>query len=338
MIPPDPFDDGARIDSHGVERSKDKRPYIYIRCPDRCPGGRVPGKRPGTTKQCPKCHGQGVKRVLYTRCTTFVAVLESRDAIEKWRSRLQLAGLRLHPNLLDRIDEVLLGQLAAEQTRAELNSIAEAAFQAGDVLEKAQQGTNLHTLSEYVDSGRPLPEVIFDDGKEWPVTLQDRADMGAWRRVVELHRLKMLDSELFVVNDEFGIGGTFDRLASQDLPRDHPLRICPLCDRPNIWDLKTGRTDYGQGKIAQQEAVYAHSQRYDPELAKTDPEGARSELGACPHFGGVIHLPQGTGSAEVQRANLLKGWEAVRLSSEVREHRRVSKDWLQTLDGIAQAK
>ena len=102
------------------------------------------------------------------------------------------------------------------------------------------------------------------------------------------------------------------------------------CVQPHILDLKTGRLDYGAGKIAQQLAVYANSKDYDPET------GERSDQDVCTHYGIVVHLPQGTGEATVHVVDLVAGWEAVKLSSQVREHRRMSSKMLWPLEKHAE--
>jgi hypothetical protein len=97
-----------------------------------------------------------------------------------------------------------------------------------------------------------------------------------------------------------------------------------------VGDLKTGRIDYGAGKIAQQLAVYANSKDYDPAT------GGRADQDVCTHYGIVVHLPQGTGEASVHVVDLVAGWEAVKLSSQVREHRRMAKGMLWPLESHPQ--
>jgi hypothetical protein len=323
----DPDDEGP-LDPSKITRSADGRPRIRIACPnaDRvemfdsggtkqmmrlCVEGRAPSaKRAGNTVQCPKCKGVGYKTKLYSRCTSFVGVLDDRSALEKWQKRIVLVGLATDTS---RVDEL---KLVSPDDREVLDAFAAWAFEAGDGHEKARKGTDLHKLSEYVDQGEPLPAELWnEDAQAWrPVTLQDRADMAAYVRTRDELGLVYLDRELFVVNDEYAIGGTFDGLAGNYvLDGEH---LCQKCDRPLIVDLKTGRTDYGQGKMAQQLAVYAHGSRYDPAT------GERTPLDACPHVGVIIALPQGTGEATVLLLDLERGWQAVQLSARVREYRR----------------
>ena len=312
-----------------VRRSKDGRPYVKQTCPDRhlhiidmlnLDGFRVVGKRPGTTKQCPKCKGKGYVEKLYTRCTSFVGVLEDKSTVEKWRLRVTLTGLRLDDSLITELT------VTEPDERERLDEIAEQAFTAGDGYVKAQKGTDLHLLTEYVDKGWDLPASLtdFETGQERPVTLQDRADLAAWLRVKENLSWFSVAMECFVVQDDYEIGGTYDRLGMPS-PPTNPCSECPD-HTPMILDLKTGRIDYGAGKMAQQLAVYANSRDYDPET------GERSDQDVCTHFGLVVHLPQGTGEATVHVVDLVAGWADVKLSDQVRNHRREQKFRMWPLD------
>lgn len=306
--------DGDNIDRNGVRRSKDGRPYVKGPCPEpTCDHGRVPGKREGTTKLCPKRCTDGVKETLYTRCTSYVGALEDRANLEAWQKRIVLLGLKASELLRDR-----LGVLDIDD-REGLDSLAEEAYEAGDGYRAAQKGTDLHGLTENVDRGEPLPA---------DVTLADRADMAAWCRLLSEYAVAILGIEKFVVIDRLKIGGTYDRTVDSDDPR----LACPVdCGKPRVLDLKTGRIDYGGGKMAQQLAVYANGRAYDPK------SGKRSVHRVCRHVAFVVHLPQGTGVASMHRVDIVEGWKAVRLSKAVREHRRISKKWITPLaaSGIA---
>jgi hypothetical protein len=305
------FSPSDAVDPTKPRRSKDGRPYVKQLC---CGTGRVAGKT-AKGKQCPKCKGKGWIEKLYHRASSFGDLLYDRRNLEKWKLRIVLTGLGVEKRLLASLERT------SPDDKEMLNEIADRAFELGDGYAKAQKGTDLHTLTEYVDKGWPLPEALVDreTGQERPVTLQDRADLAAWQRVAESLSLQFSGIECFVVNDEYEIGGTYDRRTFIS------PEICQ-CYRPLILDLKTGRIDYGAGKIAQQLAIYANSKDYDPET------GERSDQDVCTHYGIVVHLPQGTGEATVHVVDLVAGWEAVKLSSQVREHRRMSKNMLWPLE------
>ena len=326
------FSPSDSVDPTKVRRQKGtKRPWIKQPCPleDQHvpdvlnPGARVLGKRLQTTKQCPKCKGKGYIEKLYSRCTSFVGVLDDRSNLEKWQKRIILVGLRTRPTMM--------AELAATDPddKDMLDALADDLFEAGEGHVKAQKGTDLHTLTEYVDKGWDLPASLtdFETGQERPVTLQDRADLAAWLRTTEENDFVWFGSECFVVQDDYQIGGTYDRQVGA--PYGSGIRWCNQCTYPMILDLKTGRIDYGAGKIAQQLAVYANSKDYDPAT------GERSDQDVCTHYGIVVHLPQGTGEATVHVVDLVAGWAEVKLSSEVREHRRMSKNMIWPLEDHA---
>lgn len=328
------------VDPSRVRRSKTGRPYVKQPClkpvvifgepagVEPC-DGKVPGKRKGTTKQCPKCKGKGYVEKLYSRCTSFVSVLDDTTQLQKWKQRVTLVGVGVDHGLLEALART------DPDDREMLDAIADEAFEIGEGHAKAQKGTDLHKLTEYVDRGEPLPAELprFDDDGNLlgytPVTLQDRADLAAWHRTVrEYLDAAIFGTEKFVVNDEYEIGGTYDRLVALNVINS-PAFGCP-CMRPQILDLKTGRIDYGAGKIAQQLGVYANSRDYDPAT------GERSDQDVCTHFGIVVHLPQGTGHATVHVVDLEAGWAAVELSSKVREYRRMNQNMIWPIESHAE--
>jgi hypothetical protein len=80
-------------------------------------------------------------------------------------------------------------------------------------------------------------------------------------------------------------------------------------------------------KIAMQLAMYAHSRFYDVRT------GQRSDLpNVNQQRGIVIHLPAGSGKAELLWANLAQGWEAVDVARMVRERRRLGRGMLRPLE------
>lgn len=337
MVIHDPHDSEGDLvyDRNGVRRSRDGRPYVKVPCPAAgrkpgdCQDGRVPGKREGTTKQCPKCKGVGEKEVLYTRCTSFVGALEDRQNLEKWMKRTVLVGLASQEEAGQFADDALLWRVSDvdPSDREALDALADEAFTLGDGYEKAQKGTDLHGLAELVDQRKPLGDV----------SIEDRRDMAAWKRLVDDFGLLMLGIEVFVVQDDYKIGGTYDRRVMSYDPR---LR-CEVCDvpptvttdqnlpaviKPKVLDLKTGRVDYGAGKMRQQIAVYAYSDDYDPETGERRPQSV------CTHLGFIAHVAQGTGTAQLYAVDLVQGWKDVALSAQVREHRRSSKSGLRLIE------
>jgi hypothetical protein len=121
-------------------------------------------------------------------------------------------------------------------------------------------------------------------------------------------------AERFVVNDELRMGGTPDVLMDWDAPGE----FWPVGGAV-IADLKTGRVDYGAGKMAMQLAAYASCSTYDPAEPTT-----RRPLGASREIGLVIHLPLGQARADLYAVDLVVGWAGVQLAAAVRAFRTAS--------------
>lgn len=334
------------LDSVGNPRTiGDGKPYVRVACPDakempggllsvdgECVNGRVPGARGPTSRKCAKCNGRGFKASLFTRVTSFAGVLDDRTQVEQWRERIIATGYSVDPALLAEfraVDQSDLHDLDPDVVTAckqRLNELNRRAFDVGDFVQAAQKGTDLHKLAEHADRGESLPQVLTgDNGVTREVTLQDRADVMAWRRTLDVLDVDILDVERFVVCDDIGAAGTLDRRGHiRRTPRTGTWCDCGL---PKIIDAKTGRVDYGGGKMSQQLAVYAHSDGYEPVT------GARVALPSCTHVGVIIHLPHGTGSASVHTVDLTAGWETgIELARQVRAYRNESKRWIAPVD------
>lgn len=324
------------VDSMGIPRAFDDRPIIRRPCPDArlalhlpshqpCVNGRVPGTRAGG-KKCPTCKGNGELWKAYARTTSYISALESTDNVAKWRVRNLLRGMAL-----EAVDTHIVGELLTidwdtfdtQETKRTLNALADRLMVAGGVETASDRGTHIHKLTEAVDRGLPLPAFtsVPDKGLTFEVTLQDRADVAAWRRVLDDLDAEVLAVEKFVVLDELCVAGTADRLLHLK-----GRSICDQCDLPVIGDLKTGSVEYGGGKMPQQLAIYSRAVTYDPAT------GAREAQEVCTHRGLIINLPAGSGEASCYVADLEKGWESVGLSTAVRAHRNESKKHLWPLE------
>jgi hypothetical protein len=241
----------------------------------------------------------GGKLTPYTRCTTYVGCLEDTYNLSLWQQRMVIAGLVDRPDLL-------LSAAAHRDDKGELNKIAELAIEAAKGRAAATVGTALHALTEQVDAGQTVG----------PIPHEYQRDLDAY--VAATRSLRVLHSERFVVNDEYRIGGT-------------PDRVVEYQGRNYIADIKTGTIKYGPGKIAMQLAVYANSDFYDHQTGERTPQpDVDRERGI------VIHLPAGTGTCELLWVDIAAGWKAVDLAGMV----RVWRSWkglLTPLDEITTA-
>lgn len=224
---------------------------------------------------------QGGPRVPYTRCTTFIAAVDSHHALDKWKQRKVAVGLAERADLL-------LSVAAHRDDDRRLDDLCAQALDAGGGGAAATVGTALHTFTERMDRGLPLGVV----------PQEFRADLAAYETATAA--LRAVHIEAFTVYDPFRIGGT-------------PDRIVEFQGGLFIADLKTGqRMDYGQVKVAAQLAAYSHSVLYDPATDERSVHGASKERGI------VIHLPAGSGTCRLYWTDLRVGWKAVQIAREVR--------------------
>jgi len=220
----------------------------------------------------------GGEPVAYRRCTTFIDVLGDRSNLEKWKQRQTAIGLSARKDLLLRV-------ATAKKDNKALDKVCEWALQAAGADASANIGTAIHALTEEIDRGE-TPEIP----EAWA------KDIQAYLQATK--HLRMDQIEVFVVNDDLKVAGTFDR------------QVATLEEHRFVADLKTGSI-YDGGKIAMQLAVYANSQIYNVET------GERSELTASRETGMVIHLPQGEGKCSILEADLVEGWKGAQLAADV---------------------
>jgi len=233
----------------------------------------------------------GGKPVPYTRCTTYVGVLEDTFNLSKWQQRMVAQGLAARPDLMLAVSALPLnGNMTAEDKRT-LNGLCEQAMEAASAHAAATVGTALHALAERHDKGEELG----------PIPDQYQPDLDAYINATA--HLEMVQIETFGVHDGLRVGGTWDRIVRID-------------GQHYIADLKTGSIDYGIGKIAMQLAVYSRCQQYDPDTGQRTPLPGVHQDRAL-----IIHLPAGKGQAELKWVDIASGWQAVDLATQVRAWR-----------------
>jgi hypothetical protein len=210
----------------------------------------------------------GGKPVAYRRCTRYIAVLDDRYNLERWKQRQVAAGMA------GRSDLVVQAASAAGD-KSVLDKVVDAAMEAAGASVGATTGTALHAITEQRDRGQQptVPDA-------------HRADLVAYEQATA--DMQMCDIEVFVVNDDHRVGGTFDRVVEMD-------------GRRYVADLKTGSIEHGWGEIEMQLAMYASSSRYSPATGRREP------LHVEPDWGLVIHLPAGQGVCAIWWANLAEG-------------------------------
>lgn len=293
-----------------VERDGNGRPRIIVACVTCMGTGKVPSeKRPGKLNKCLKCSGEGKKKVSYTRVTTFIDVLEDKEILMHWKARMVLVGVALDGGFLK--DVAAMNPEDPEDRKA-LDRRTEAAAELAGASKKADKGTELHALSEMADEHEELP---------LDITPEDWLDIHSYVQVTH-PLLKIVRMEQLVVNDEYKVAGTPDRVSSPlpgvtlTAPNGYVFRVDELI----ITDLKTGRVDYGQLKMAMQLAIYSRSDVYDKE------SGGRIDKGPVNQdWGLIMHTAAGSGHTTLYWVDLQLGWRAVEVASMVREMRRQNR-------------
>jgi hypothetical protein len=281
------------------------------------------------------------KLVAMTRVTTAIDKLENKALLEAWKLRNVLAGVALDldranaepetgvsivaqadelakayeqaikkTDKLDRKGELFAGERAIRLGDAKkvydrgMDALAEEAMELAGVHLKAEHGTHLHMLTAIYDTEGPDALRARDD-----VTPADMADVQAYATACKKLGLEVVDVERRIVVKAKGHTGTLDR--TYYYKAEGATRRTKV-----VGDLKTGRIDYGAGKIATQIGDYADGEIYDPLTHEF------GKLGASRAVGLLIHLPAGTATCTIYELDLRKGFEGLKLVDAVTDWRR----------------
>ncbi len=296
-----------------------------------------------------------------TRVTTFVGNIDDETNLKLWEKRLLAEGISTNPEeFVPRVNDIVhrrevaiakgrkadrkgkldIGELAIIEETANkaakdaLNALVEEALEAAGRNDKADAGTNLHALAELSDAeGIDAVRVKYEAGE---ISATDLASIEAYAARMARLGAKVIESEAVVVNDSMGYAGRLDRIIMAKLPEitvktaaGEFVRPADKRSRRYVTDIKSGRIDYGAGKISRQLAAYALGDLYDIET------GARSRHSAATDIALVFHLPQGAGTCSVHAVDIKSGAILLRLSAEVRRARNTGKKTIDTSVDIA---
>ncbi len=236
--------------------------------------------------------------VPYQRVSKLAKTLDDTGNLMNWKQRVTAIGLAVRPDLMLRVKSVLSmypDPLNNTEATQRLRRIIKEADEAGGGSAAASTGTAYHELTEALDAGKDMPTYLGED-------VERRLDQ--YREATA--DLKVVATEVFVVNDEIRAAGTFDRLFQMP---DGSTRV---------GDLKTGRHDprYPHG-VAAQVACYANSMIYNPETGERTP--IHPELDR--DWGVLVHLPAKDDGCRIYTLNLRRGWRIIETSGIVREIR-----------------
>lgn len=252
------------------------------------------------------------KPTSYTRVTTFARTLANSYLLDRHAGRDVLRGLVARPDYYELAQAV---DPAGDDAKSQYDTIADAAQVAAGSDIKANRGTTLHGWCTRVDrlpfwSGLPVPEVL-----RVPEGYLD--DIIAYRNLLELANLDIINTmiERVVMCSALGVVGRFDRLVldlaevtvvqnEELIPNHRP----PSPGIMPIVDLKGGATlDYSRHEVAIQLACYAHA-----DLIFDEQRGTWSPMseGVNRRVAYVVHVPVGSGRAELFEVDIVAGWES----------------------------
>lgn len=234
--------------------------------------------------------------VTYTRVSTLAKALDDTNALLKWGARQTAIGLSKSHDL------IALAATTDPTDKTTLNKIVSQAQERAASTAAASIGTAIHKAIELLDLGQDttgLPQQVMRDAR-------------AYQRATLTLGLQPLAVETFVVCDQVGAAGTFDRLYQG------PTRAL-------IGDLKTSANPdahkWAQVAWAIQLAVYAHGKPWLP--GRGIATWADVNLPEPDHKRGVIvHVQQGTGQVRIWSVDIEQGWVAAQIAMEVLAARR----------------
>jgi hypothetical protein len=228
---------------------------------------------------------EGGKPRPYTRASTLAKALDKGEALSKWKQRQTALGLAARHDLF------ALVQALDPSDKGRLDEICEDALVAAGGSSGANLGTALHALTEAVD-----------EGIEVQVTPELRATLDAYR--ARMDGIKIIAREVFVVNDELEVAGSFDKMVE-------------IGGEIVVADVKTGQWEpkYPHA-TAVQIAIYANGTPYGSEAGRAPQSIA--QMGASLDRGLMIHLPSGQAVCDLYWMDIKTGWTMAKVATGVR--------------------
>lgn len=273
--------------------------------PDEIPRGR--GGRPKIRALVDGVESQ-THFTTYTRASTLGKTLESTFGLEQWKLRMVVHGLSRREDLV--LAAAAIRTATEDEDKKALGDLAEAALEAAKATAGATKGTALHVLSEREDAGEDLSYL--------PALVREA--LAVYRRLME--PLEILGSEQFVVNDDLGAAGTFDRTGRLRAPARVVVKGDVVAELPAGTvlgvDLKTNKSaDYFGATYASQQAVYFRGGRpYSHKGGRAPwPQGAEPSS----TWSLILHVPlESLADAGFWWVDLSEGYQLAELATQVR--------------------
>ena len=242
----------------------------------------------------------------YTRCSSLAGYVENKKGLHIWDSRHIALGVGLSPAIAakaasiqpltgNRKDDILSNQTLDE-------CIEEARAISGEHAGR-DWGTAVHGFTEPGQEGNPyVPQVM-------------QADVDSYWAKMREYGMRNVASEVFVVNDELQVAGSFD-----DLYYSYAFGL-------TLGDKKTGRTKLHSHLI--QLATYSRSKVYDVVTGERRPlqsliaDERMAKYAINERVGFYVHIPKGEGITRFVKLNLELGWWAAQNAARVRDFQQM---------------
>lgn len=243
-------------------------------------------------------------KVAYTRASTLAGYLENKKGLHTWDMRHVALGVGLDPDIAAKAASIqpLTGDRRKDAlSNATLDECIEEARKVSGEHAGRDWGTAIHGFTEPGMEGNPhVPERM-------------QADVDSYWEKMRRYNIRCVASEVFVVNDQLRVAGSFD-----DLYYCYQFGL-------TLGDKKTGRTKIHSHLI--QLATYARSEVYDIDTGERRPiqslvpeEFASREIN--PRVGFYVHIAKGEGSTKFVGLNLERGWEAAQVAAAARDYQQ----------------
>jgi hypothetical protein len=181
----------------------------------------------------------------YTRASSLGDYLTDQEFLTEWKLLNLAVALGRRPDLADQcaVEPYNTGfdepdQTTKRESKKRLLGLIRRALDAVKIDERADRGTVVHAVTETGYDGY-IPVAVI-------------GEYASFQEFLAINGIVRLGSEVFVVNDELRVAGTFDH-----------LWYVPAVNKIRIGDTKNGRNQNNLG-FGCQFANYANSEVYDP--------------------------------------------------------------------------
>ncbi len=230
------------------------------------------------------------KAVAHTRVTNFARETEDTFSLMRWQKRMTMLGTAVR-------SDIQVAAIADADDKIKLDALAEAAMDAAKANVARETGSSLHRICERADAGEAI-----DLPEPWA------SDLAAYRAELDARHVEVLADHIenVVVQPTLRLAGRYDR-------------IVRIKDMLYVLDLKTGKDlSYSWGSIAIQLALYASSATiYDDKRCVHRPmPDVDQEIGL------ILHLPAGSGTAQLFSVDLASGHRGIELVQVLKSFRK----------------